>query len=82
MINLLQSVSDANKMIRHIDPCWPGAVNDAFVFSDSIIKELGEEKALGENFFLGDSGYIFMSSKSVTYIKAYDKEPAKNINYP
>lgn len=60
MFNNLQIVSDANKMICHVDPRWPGAANDAFIFSDSIIKELRDGKALGDNFFLGDSGLVLL----------------------
>lgn len=49
-------MSDARKVIRHVDPRWPGGVNDAFVFGDSIIHEMGEEGSLGDYYFLGDSG--------------------------
>lgn len=43
-------------MITHVDGRWPGGANDAFVFSDSIVHEMGEGNELGNNFFLGDSG--------------------------
>lgn len=49
-------MTDADSMITDIDASWAGAVNDAYIFRESIIEEVGSDKWLENYYFLGDSG--------------------------
>lgn len=50
-------ISNAEKIITHLNARWPGRINDAYILRESIIHELGEADELGNYYFLGDSGY-------------------------
>lgn len=43
----LQLISDANKMITHVDPRFPGCVNDAYVMRMSEVGHQGEHGGFG-----------------------------------
>lgn len=53
---VLQLISDSNKMFTHVDPTWPGGVNDAYVLRSSPVGDLGEDGGFGPYYLLGDSG--------------------------
>lgn len=52
----LQIVSDSRKVITHVDPTWPGSVNDAYILRSSALGEMGEGGGFGSFYLLGDAG--------------------------
>lgn len=53
----VQTICDANLIIRNIVCRWPGGSHDSTIFNNSNIKESFEHGHYGDYYLLGDSGY-------------------------
>lgn len=53
----VQTISDANLLIRNIVARWPGSVHDSFVFDNCQVRMLFETGRVNEGHLLGDNGY-------------------------
>ena len=53
----IQGISDANGKFLDIVSKWPGSTHDAFMWSNCSLKDMFEQKEIGEGWLLGDSGY-------------------------
>lgn len=50
-------VCDHLEIFTDIVAKWPGSTHDSFVLANSAICQMAEERAFGEGWLLGDSGY-------------------------
>uniref|UniRef100_A0A8D8M1Q1 Nuclease HARBI1 n=4 Tax=Cacopsylla melanoneura TaxID=428564 RepID=A0A8D8M1Q1_9HEMI len=53
----VQTISDANLMIRNIVACWAGSVHDSTIFHNSSIRGMFERQEIDRCHLLGDNGY-------------------------
>lgn len=50
-------MSNANNVLTHVDPRFPGSIHDAYIFRASDVNRKGMNGNYGDNYLLGDSGY-------------------------
>lgn len=53
----VQTISDTDLLIRNIVARWPGSVHDSYIFDNSEIRMLFENKRICGGHLLGDNGY-------------------------
>ncbi|CAG2229820.1 HARBI1 [Mytilus edulis] len=53
----VQGVCDSDMKFMNIVAKWPGATHDAFIWANSNISEMFENRTIGHGWLLGDSGY-------------------------
>ena len=53
----VQTISDANLLIRNVIARWPGSVHDSFIFDNTQIRMMFETGRIPEGHLLGDNGY-------------------------
>ena len=53
----LQGVCDSNLKFLNVVAKWPGATHDAFIWANSNLCEIFENRQIGNGWLIGDSGY-------------------------
>jgi len=53
----VQGVCDSNLKFLNVVAKWPGATHDAFIWANSNLCEIFENRQIGNGWLIGDSGY-------------------------
>ena len=59
-------MSNADHVILHCDPRWPGSVHDSHAMTASRVQRYCDDGGLNDYFIMGDSGYVSLLKNNLS----------------